>query len=39
MNEENFGEKNQNIRNNFFYSANSEHYQDAFLRWIFYNFR
>lgn len=26
------------IETNFFYSANSEHYQDAFLKWIFFNF-
>lgn len=30
---------NNNFNNkNFFYSANSEAYQDAFLTWIFYNF-
>jgi len=30
---------NNNIRENFFFSANSEHYQDAFLKWIFFNFK
>lgn len=28
----------KNIKQNFFFSANSEHYQDAFLKWIFFNF-
>ena len=31
-------ERNEFGERNFFYSANSEAYQDAFLTWIFYNF-
>ena len=36
--EKNMNERNEFGERNFFYSANSEAYQDAFLTWIFYNF-